>query len=461
MPAKRSHRWPAAWALGSAALAGWLAFVLLGAEDKTLLSPGPMTHGHHSIELACGACHGDAFGGAPVLQESCVSCHGEELKRAKDAHPRSKFTDPRNADRTARLDARRCVTCHVEHRPEITRAMAVTLPDDFCVVCHRDIAEDRESHRGLAFATCASAGCHNFHDNRALYEDFLLKHAAQPALLPAGRLPARDFGARWRAQHPRAAARASDRPAPDPSVARDWLETAHARSGVQCADCHAASGQPWSDTLDHTACTGCHEAETTGFLAGKHGMRLPHGLGPMTPALARLPMQREAAHRELGCTSCHAAHRFDTAEAAVDACLGCHADEHSRAYRQSPHAMLWTRERAGSAGPGAGVSCAGCHMPRELADADARPGVSVQHNQNDALRPNEKMIRPVCQHCHGLGFALDALADADLVRRNFSHPPARHVESIDMALRRSEGDRARRARPGVPAATVPSKEHEQ
>jgi hypothetical protein len=60
----------------------------------------------------------------------------------------------------------------------------------------------------------------------------------------------------------------------------------------------------------------------------------------------------------------------------------------------------------------------------------------VQHNQNDTLRPSEKMIRPVCQSCHGLSFALDALADRDLVERNFAGAPAAHVPSLDMALAR-------------------------
>ena len=46
------------------------------------------------------------------------------------------------------------------------------------------------------------------------------------------------------------------------------------------------------------------------------------------------------------------------------------------------------------------------------------------------------MIREVCMNCHSLSFSLDALADADLIRRNFAGLPARHVESIDMASSR-------------------------
>jgi hypothetical protein len=46
----------------------------------------------------------------------------------------------------------------------------------------------------MAFNTCNSAGCHKFHDNRALYEDFLAKHLTSPAMraratLPSAQLP--------------------------------------------------------------------------------------------------------------------------------------------------------------------------------------------------------------------------------------------------------------------------------
>ena len=57
----------------------------------------------------------------------------------------------------------------------------------------------------------------------------------------------------------------------------------------------------------------------------------------------------------------------------------------------------------------------------------------VQHNQNANLLPNEKMIRPACIHCHGLGFSIDALADEQLIENNFNGKPSVHIESIDMA----------------------------
>ena len=120
------------------------------------------------------------------MQKACVSCHGAALKLANNSHPAKKFTDPRNADRLAKLNATLCVTCHREHQPEITGAMGVTLPGDYCFLCHQDIGKERPSHKGLPFSGCTAAGCHNFHDNRAIYEDFLVKHAGEPDIkMPA------------------------------------------------------------------------------------------------------------------------------------------------------------------------------------------------------------------------------------------------------------------------------------
>jgi hypothetical protein len=119
----------------------------------------------------------------------------------------------------------------------------------------------------------------------------------------------------------------------------------------------------------------------------------------------------------------------------VEACLGCHDDRHSLAYKGSVHYTLWQAELAGSDEPGSGVSCATCHLPR-LSDAESGQHTLVEHNQNLNLRPNQKMVRSVCLHCHGLGFTLDALADRRLVNNNFSGDPDQHTESLDMAKKR-------------------------
>jgi hypothetical protein len=124
--------------------------------------------------------------------------------------------------------------------------------------------------------------------------------------------------------------------------------------------------------------------------------------------------------------------------AAADSCLSCHNDEHSLAYKSSPHAQLWQKELNGEVPAGSGVSCATCHMPRETHIESGNSIVRVQHNQNMNLRPNEKMIRSVCMNCHGLPFVIDALADRELIQSNFKGRPSTHVPSIDMAVQRQE-----------------------
>lgn len=439
------------WVLGSLMLALYLVNSLLGDGDKAVLMPGPLSDGHHQLVESCDACHADRFGGGEVLQQSCVDCHGDVRVKPLDSHPAAKFKDPRNADRLEKINALACISCHTEHRPEITQKNGLTQPRDLCFHCHSDVAEDRPSHEGMEFNTCTNAGCHNYHDNRALYTNFLIKHLDEPIVLTKAQLPEREFRSVLeelidypRDRYPVQPLKASAMDAPDghqgsAQLQRDWLETAHAEAGVNCSACHLVREEEgitpqWQDKPGMAGCQQCHDLETSRFQQGKHGMRLKSGLSPMTPQHARLPMKQEAAHDELTCNSCHGAHRYDTAEAAVESCLSCHADDHSLAYKASPHYALWQQEQAGELPPGSGVSCASCHMPR--VDFDVSEWMSrtmVEHNQSAVQSPNSKMIRPACIHCHGLGFSIDALADPALIERNFKGQPTLHVESMDLA----------------------------
>ena len=431
------RRFPAlVWLLASLGAAGYLALRVRG-EDRTLFLPGETTAGHYQIELACESCH-EPFGG--VRQDACLACHEGELQAGEDSHPASLFDDPRNAADLELLDVRRCTACHTEHRPEITASAGVTLPSDFCWRCHAGIAAERPSHEGLAFDGCAASGCHNYHDNRALYEDFLVRHAVVGADSFPGSLPERAGWVSW-APAGRAPLLAADADGPASSsgaVITAWAGSAHATRGVNCSDCHAADETGWTDRPPREQCGSCHELEHAGFTAGRHGMRWRAGLPSMSPALARLPMNPHASSLALECGSCHDVHEVDVARAAAVACLTCHADEHSSAYVGSPHHALWEQELAGAGPPGSGVSCASCHLPRETRRVAGEERTVVEHNQNANLRPNEKMIREVCLTCHSLGFALDALADPELIRRNFAGRPARRVRSLDMALSRRE-----------------------
>ncbi|CFX41807.1 Cytochrome [Candidatus Filomicrobium marinum] len=444
-----------------------LAAMIYGGPLRASLLIGKTTSGHHQIELACEACHTSPFGGGEVLQEACLSCHKAELAAAKDSHPLKKFRDPRNADRLAKLNATQCVTCHREHKPDITGPMGVTQPGDYCELCHEKVGKDRPSHLNIGFDTCASAGCHNYHDNRALYEDFLEKHAGQQDVKELAIFKLRaEKNEPLEPREPLITIGVANAPADklsDQKINNDWLATTHAQAGVNCAGCHAPDkkdaaeiADAWTDKPSTAVCTTCHAPEASSFTQGKHGMRLAKGmksevaglfgifrdkpLTPMQVSMARLPMSSKAHAEQLTCTSCHSAHTFAAVKAQVESCTSCHADEHTKAYERSAHYKLWQDEIAGVKPKGTGVSCATCHMPRQWVEDPATYSerIVANHNQNDNLRPNEKMIRSVCMECHGLGFSIDALADQNLIKRNFSGQPAVKVESIDWVKKRVE-----------------------
>ena len=391
------------WLLLTIAIAFWLGYSMLSENaDKTIFMPGALSPGHHQLAEACDACHVDSFGGGEVLQQACINCHGKDRVKPMDSHPAKKFKDPRNADLLENIDALKCITCHSEHKPEITAKDGLTQPVDFCFYCHQDIAKDRPSHKGMGFDTCKNAGCHNFHDNRSLYTDYLVKHLHEPAMLDTMVLPQKEFASVLNEiadyPHDRYPVKqlkeedidATPEQTKDETIKTDWLSTSHARSGVNCSACHVQQQEPskvdqaitkarqprWTDKPDAAVCKTCHSVEVERFGKGKHGMRLQQGLSPMTPATALLPMQKKAAHEQLTCNSCHPAHRFDVNQAAVESCLTCHADKHSLAYKDSPHYQLWQKEMSGEAKAGTGVSCASCHMPQSIMTSVNGPVVS-------------------------------------------------------------------------------------
>ncbi len=429
----------ALWITASAAASVYLALSLDG-DGRRVYLPGSTTSGHHQIEERCELCH---TAGDGVRQDACLGCHREELAEADDSHAPDKFRDPRNLALAA-LDGTRCVTCHREHRPGQTAAMGVTVPAGFCADCHADVLTGRASHAGFSREGCAQAGCHNYHDNRALSASFLADHLREPDLAAQPTVP--DLTRARPAGRPLVAADVDAPPGSRPPAAVDqWIASSHARAGVSCTGCHGGARlagpgptRAWTDHPGPDACAGCHGSEVAGFESGKHGMRIAAGLSPMSPSSARLPMAGDAAHERLGCASCHGAHDFDTRRAAVDACLGCHADQHSLSYEGSPHHRRWQAEQRGALWTGSGVSCATCHMPRVRRLEGGEPRVLVEHDQNAALRPLETMVRPVCAHCHGVDFSLASLADPALVGRNFRSAPSAPSAAMELVRHRKE-----------------------
>jgi hypothetical protein len=466
--------WPRRFVYG---LLFCLPVVFLGLRyqrgEEAAFLPGRTSDGHHQIESQCSLCH-DPFGGAK--DEACLECHGPSLKARQDTHAPEKFEDPARSAQVALVDARSCVPCHREHRAEARLRGSVTVPTTFCIDCHSEIRQDSPSHAEFSDSGCASAGCHNYHDNRALYRNFLAKDRGSPRLRADPRVPTRTSAF-------------EPRPTPEPDLplpfgpdrkSRDgdqgpgwkgdlltaimeWSRSAHAREGVNCTGCHqrpsgpsgSAPGAVWTWAVEDTTCASCHRDERLGFRNGKHGMRLTAGLAPMSPGLARAPMKKEGSSRTLGCTSCHGVHQFDRALAAVSACEGCHNDEHTRSYRASGHFTAWLRELRQEAPPGSGVSCATCHLPRfavpeeharagrSAGQSSQHKGIRVEHNQNGNLRPNDRMWREVCTHCHGASFSLAALVDAGLVAGNFHGQPSPALTSMDLVEKEERNEKPR------------------
>ncbi len=461
------HLWTI-WTLGTVGISSWLVVALPTADSarnsSAFFLPGDTTHGHYQIEIKCGVCHEP---GGEVREESCLECHAADLKLARDTHPKSKFHDPQKIPLLEKIDATKCVTCHREHVPEQTLAHGLTVPSDYCVNCHQDVAEDRPSHHDFAFDSCSTVGCHNYHDNTALYENFLVKHAAQPSLLDQPRTLLRQSQDHTHSRQQdappltRAEMDAPTKFTADKQIIHEWETTAHAKAGVNCTACHTASTDDgtaadsaaagtdrgaWTSQVDVEACRQCHLDETSGFLAGLHGMRTQAGLSPMSPSMARLPMNHRSLHRSLDCSSCHPGHEFDTRMAAVEACLNCHDDEHSREYSGSKHYQLWLSEILGNAPAGSGVSCATCHMPRVEGESAgfSSDDVRVVHNQSWNLAPVEKMLRTVCMNCHGLKFSMNALADPDLKKNCYEGAPNRQLKTVEMAESWFESKRRRK-----------------
>ncbi|WP_411827188.1 cytochrome c3 family protein [Luteolibacter sp. AS25] len=433
-----------AWLLLSTGVGLYYGFIFKEADDKSAILPGKTTHGHYQIELACSECHDqelaeNIFTSSGVSNESCNKCHGEDLEDAQDSHPTKKFKNPENYIFLQHIDALQCITCHREHDAKVTGEMGTTIPADYCAHCHEMTLENLDSHKDLPFNTCATTGCHNYHDNQALAPTYLLKHYAEPTNLPSQTISPTTPLLNWLADGNKARAPLSPQQADAPpekskkqEILDSWQHSSHAAAGINCSECHggAETQKAWVDQPDHTSCSSCHSYEVETFLKGKHGMRLAAGLSPMTPGTARSPMKKDAAHASLSCSSCHDSHSVDRQFASQQACIQCHDDDHTKNYAGSPHAKLWENELAGISPIGSGVSCATCHLPA----TSQGDGFAANHNQNQNLTPNEKMLKDTCMQCHGMQFSMDSLADRDLITANFSAPPSKHHGGIDMAV---------------------------
>jgi len=218
-----------------------------------------------------------------------------------------------------------------------------------------------------------------------------------------------------------------------PLLVQAWRESAHARKGVGCKECHggdhsrifAARGAVSAGT-----CAACHTEEARTFAASAHARA--HDDMVASPRFLDEPPALRAATcngcHDIGlrdpidgsvgrCDACHPGHGFSAAAARrPEACASCHSGpEHpqAEAYAASRHGALIAA--AGEEAAGA-ATCASCHMGAAGHDTGAlvtdAPGL-------DALERERRRSAAIasCAPCHATRFAADALKAADGVKR--------------------------------------------
>ena len=220
-------------------------------------------------------------------------------------------------------------------------------------------------------------------------------------------------------------------------ITEQWEQSAHALANVNCSSCHQTKE---SKTLvvrpNHESCQSCHQQQVDTFLLGKHGIRTLEGMSPLTPAMAKLPMKDSALDRTLGCNSCHNVHKTNTFVASTDSCLQCHNDTHSLNYGESKHGKLFAASvRLPRPSPDL-VSCATCHLPRQIHEETKT--VFVNHNNTYNLLPRDRMVKQVCMNCHGLEYSYNSIFDDELIEGNFHRPPQNYMETLKLVEARAE-----------------------
>ncbi len=179
---------------------------------------------------------------------------------------------------------------------------------------------------------------------------------------------------------------------------------------------------------------------------GPFGLFKAKKLAPMTPANARLPMKPEAGHKTLDLQHLPSRAPLRLKGARGRRCAGCHDDAHTKAYFASPHYDLFEREMWGCA---ARLG----RLLRDLPHADRR-GPQAGRRQDGLSSPTirtticartKRWCAASAANCHGLQFALDALADPALIAKNFrDSQPSMSRASNGRRAGREQGGNAKR-----------------
>ena len=299
-----------------------VAAMVPGAATAQVLSPGPLSQAHASIEGDdhCARCHES---GNKVVARLCLDCHkdlGGEIAAGLGLHGRQYRT-------------RSCDECHVEHVGRGTKLIrwpsgAMERFDHAltgwaldgghakatCLACHTRTSPQRKPQFVATRTGCA--GCHKD------------PHAGR-------------FTTDCQKCHTVTAFKAFDRPRFDHKLARFPLTGKHV--AVPCGSCHTRARPRLAFRVAKQACRDCHANPhgsqfDTEIAAGGcarchtsfdwHLAKIDHLIWPLTGAHARTP-----------CVACHGEHQNGAPATAYRGlpheCEGCHDDRHAGQFRQT------------------------------------------------------------------------------------------------------------------------------
>ena len=416
--------------LVTAALGGYYGapFALPGADQRAAAPRPHLARALPRSSRACGACHTPFRG---VSNEACLRCHEAALAAAEDSHPaeqvpRPAQRRPRRRPRRARLrhlPPRARARSHPRGRRHAPRRLLRGLPPG-----HRPRAAEP---RAPSPSTGAPRGVPPLpRQPRAL------RGLPRPAPPRARGAPApRVAAARCRPQgparaHRRRVGRAAARRAPTAASSARGTGSAHARSRRRLRGLpRRARRRDRDDGMERPARPRRLRAlprrtRSAASSAASTGCARPPASRRSRRAMARAADAARGARRAASAASpatprtptTPARPRWTPASAATT--TGTAAPTRLDAPLRSGSASSRARPRPAPASPARPATCPAASTAPRGADV-----VRVDHDQNDNLRPRDKMLRSACLACHGLGFAIDALADEELSRATSTAGP--------------------------------------
>ncbi|TVM00575.1 MAG: hypothetical protein CV087_13325 [Candidatus Brocadia sp. WS118] len=248
----------------------------------------------------------------------------------------------------------------------------------------------------------------------------------------------------------------------------DWEGSKHARKGVGCEVCHVGSitelatteiteleylGTQGSSCEDKrvrrhvtaSMCGKCHKKEHQEFMKSRHsvsweGMLESRKLMSI-PKDARSEKCEQCHNIQFKCDSCHTRHTFNTLEAKTpEACRTCHMgsdNPHYGMYISSKHGSVYMTSQAAILKESQTIYslrspvCVTCHMPQGTHNLSfgltygpvagsglyylGRNGAAIDEVEFAKKRAD---MLSVCNTCHALSFAKEALLGADDVYKN-------------------------------------------